>query len=137
MAQGCVEMDWREEIYWSFIGATPFLGAAGLAGRAIRDPDEFTAREAVGSIGGSLAIGYALMKFVPSLREGYALSTMTTMSSLVRFGPWALYGLGVYAGSSYLAKKSTPKLEKQLGQSNVQRGFEISRWSGGLAGPIG
>ena len=62
-------MHWTEECYWAFTGSVPFLGAASLAGRAYRDPDEFTKEEAAGSIVSSTIIGFILGKFVPNFAE--------------------------------------------------------------------
>lgn len=62
-------MHWTEEIYWAFTGSIPFLGGLSLAGRAYRDPDEFTKEEAAISLASSAAIGYALGKFVPNFSD--------------------------------------------------------------------
>ena len=79
MVQGCVDMHWAEEIYWSFIGSVPFLGAVGIGGRAYRDPDTFTTEEVGTSLVSSALIGFATGKLVPNLAEFKQFKTLKTL----------------------------------------------------------
>lgn len=71
-------MHWSEEIYWSFLGAVPFMGLYALGGRAYRDPDTFTKTEALTSLGVSSAISYAIGKFVPEFTNFKHYKTLTS-----------------------------------------------------------
>jgi hypothetical protein len=134
-------MHWTEEMAWVGTGALPGAAVPSLAAQSLRKgrlPDE---RDVTLSVWASIAGGALIAKYgTPAMVEGaqyVGLSSVinlnrsadlgkTVLRSWVRAIPFALYGLIVYKGSTYVAERAAPKMERQLGRDNVERGFKLS-----------
>ena len=124
-------MHWSEELYWSFIGSVPFMGAIGMAGRAQRDPDTFTKEEAATSVVTSALIGYATGKLVPNLSEFKQYKSIKTLQLAGRgllVSPVVLVPAAIAITSAVSYEKAVNEpIRKLPGHSN-------SGWRGGLGG---
>lgn len=119
---------WSEEIYWSFLGSVPFLGIPALAGRAQRDPDEFTEEELAGSLATSMVIGYAIGKVVPNFADFKTYKLLQTL----KYGGLIGVPFAVASTASYHYEKTANERVREAAP-----GHSTANWFGPYASGFG